>query len=619
MGLSNNSTLGDNNPDYNFLEDYSSFSVVIAGEYNSGKSTIINALVGTKLLETGSLPTTDAVTLITHDAADEDDEDESARLLLSEHGIVHHRVPLPLLQDLTLVDTPGTNAVLRDHTVTTLRLLPAADLILFVTSADRPFPESERALLESMAAYNDRQSILVVINKMDVLNDAGGDYGAEEKQRVVEFVSNHAATLLGARPTVLAVSARDALAAKLTRGSTSLASSANNNTATNAAAPHQSSAVWQRSNFASLESFLRDSLTTDTKIKAKLRSPLAAAEGRLDQCRVRLRADRQELEADAATLNLLQSQLAAGRQQIEAELHEAARDMCGRVRAEGARGAVLLRRTSGVWDFYAQSGLTTVSGTNDNNSGRQQLQRAWDKTKPTATLAAAQTPSSSPSSTTPQTVQAELLEFANETAASVATRSRAQGQAVIEFLGHRSRLHNHSLVGRVTAASRFEETRQQLAHNLRRSVELHVDLDEAAVQESLLVRWQQAAWLSAGLNVGAVGSVVATATQWIDVVPGLVGAAALGTASALLVTVGRPQLVQQLYADRWAACGEGLEEDLQVLCAQEGERLARRIRDGVTPYTRFVEAEHERIARLSDQCDRLQQAAQRLRKRINNL
>jgi len=619
VGLSN-STLGgggENNPDYNFLEDYSSFSVVIAGEYNSGKSTIINALMGTKLLETGSLPTTDAVTLITHDAADDDEDDESARFLLSEHGIVRHRVPLPLLQDLTLVDTPGTNAVLRDHTFTTLRLLPAADLILFVTSADRPFPESERALLESIAAYNDRQSILVVINKMDVLNDAGGNYGAEEKQRVVEFVSNHAATLLGARPTVLAVSARDALAAKLTRGSNLTAHSANN-TADTAPAPHQSSAVWQRSNFASLESFLRDSLTTDTKIKAKLRSPLAAAEGRLDQCRVRLRADRQELEADAATLNLLQNQLAAGRQQVEAELHEAARDMCGRVRAEGARGSVLLRRTARWWDFYAQaaSGLT-VGGTNDNNSGRQQLQRAWEKTKPTTTLAAAQFSSSSSSS--PQTVQAELLEFANETAVSVATRSRAQGQAVIEFLGHRSRLHNHSLVGRVTAASRFEETRQQLAHNLRRSVELHVDLDEAAVQESLLVRWQQAAWLSAGLNVGAVGSVVATATQWIDVVPGLVGATALGAASALLVTVGRPQLVQQLYADRWAACGESLEEDLQVLCAQEGERLARRIRDGVTPYTRFVETEHERIERLSDQCDRLRQAAQRLRKRINNL
>jgi hypothetical protein len=42
----------------------STFSVVIAGEFNAGKSTLINALLGQKLLETGALPTTDTITVL---------------------------------------------------------------------------------------------------------------------------------------------------------------------------------------------------------------------------------------------------------------------------------------------------------------------------------------------------------------------------------------------------------------------------------------------------------------------------------------------------------------------------------------------------------------------------
>jgi len=40
-----------------------------------------------------------------------------------------------------------TNAVLREHESLTREFVPRADLVLFVTSADRPFTESERAFL----------------------------------------------------------------------------------------------------------------------------------------------------------------------------------------------------------------------------------------------------------------------------------------------------------------------------------------------------------------------------------------------------------------------------------------------------------------------------------------
>lgn len=600
VGLSNSTTYWYKKD--SLLQDLASFSVVVAGEYNSGKSTLINALTGAKLLETGTLPTTDTITVITHDNSSnsdgEGDDDAAATVkkqLQAMPGIRHHSIHLPLLQDLTLVDTPGTNAVLRDHTATTLALLPNADLILFVTAADRPFSESERNLLQSICHY--RKSIVVIVNKMDVLDHAGGLHGSTEKQRVVDFVTEHASELLGARPIVIPISSRDALAAKLTYQNNN---SANSNSS--------SSSSWQRSNFAALESFLRDSLTTETKIKAKLSSPVGVAEGLLEECRERVAAQRQDLDADVATLNLLQGQFAAWRRDVEAELNEAARDLRARTLQESERGAILLRRM-GLWEFYSATTLATLFGTSKNNH-TQKLQSAWNKTKPTF----------APPSTT---VQSELLEMVKATAETVATRGRAQGQTVIEFLGQRPVLKNakgSSLVGSVTAASRFEDTRQQLAQHLQQAVHRHTDdWDERAAEESLLTALQRTAWVSAGLNAGAVGTILAAiTTSAVDVVSAVAGASALAASSALVMTAGRQQLVKR-YSDQWTGRGASLHEDVEAITGQQVEILGRRIRDGVAPYTRFVEAEQERLERLAEQCEQLTVKAQRLRQRIRDL
>ena len=40
------------------------FLVVIVGEFNSGKSTVINALLGTKFLADGFLPTTNEISVL---------------------------------------------------------------------------------------------------------------------------------------------------------------------------------------------------------------------------------------------------------------------------------------------------------------------------------------------------------------------------------------------------------------------------------------------------------------------------------------------------------------------------------------------------------------------------
>src|SRR5438094_933673 len=107
------------------------FLLVVVGEFNAGKSAFINALAGQRLMEEGATPTTAHVTPVRID-------------------------------DINIVDTPGTNAIIRAHEQITSDFVPRADLVLFVTSADRPFTETERlsALRADLALLDDVESQL---------------------------------------------------------------------------------------------------------------------------------------------------------------------------------------------------------------------------------------------------------------------------------------------------------------------------------------------------------------------------------------------------------------------------------------------------------------------------
>jgi hypothetical protein len=69
--------------------------------------------------------------------------------------------PLPLLEEVNFVDTPGTNAISREHEAITLDFIPRSDLVLFVTSADRPFTESERAFMEKIKNWGKKIVVFV--------------------------------------------------------------------------------------------------------------------------------------------------------------------------------------------------------------------------------------------------------------------------------------------------------------------------------------------------------------------------------------------------------------------------------------------------------------------------
>ena len=174
------------------------FLLVIAGEFNSGKSSFINALLGERVLPEGVTPTTDRINLLRH-GPEVTEHALEAYLLERTH-------PAELLRELSVVDTPGTNAVIRRHEELTRDFVPRADLVLFVTSADRPFSESEREFLERIREWG--KKIVFIVNKIDILA------GPAEQTEVLAYVRDNAASLLGETPHVFPVSARRAVQAR---------------------------------------------------------------------------------------------------------------------------------------------------------------------------------------------------------------------------------------------------------------------------------------------------------------------------------------------------------------------------------------------------------------------
>ena len=128
------------------------------------------------VLDEGVTPTTAHIHLIRYGAT------TSTEVLGS--GIRVVTAPVDFLKDIHIVDTPGTNAIIREHERLTTEFVPRADFVLFVTSADRPFTETERAFVEAIRAWG--KKVVVVVNKIDIFERAA------ELDEVLTFVGDAA-------------------------------------------------------------------------------------------------------------------------------------------------------------------------------------------------------------------------------------------------------------------------------------------------------------------------------------------------------------------------------------------------------------------------------------------
>ena len=230
------------------------FLLVIAGEFNSGKSSFINALLGERVLPEGVTPTTDRINVLRH-GPEVSEQLREAYLLERTH-------PAEVLRELNIVDTPGTNAIIRRHEQLTRDFVPRSDLVLFVTSADRPFTESERGFLEQIREWG--KKIVFIVNKIDILTRP------EERDEVIRYVRENATGLLGETPEIFAVSARQALEA---RGEGGRDGEDGEDGKGGKGGPNGEE-VWARSGFGSVEDYLLNTLDQQERVRLKLLNPL---------------------------------------------------------------------------------------------------------------------------------------------------------------------------------------------------------------------------------------------------------------------------------------------------------------------------------------------------------
>lgn len=173
------------------------FSVGIMGEFRRGKSTVINALLGQKIVPADIVPCSATLNYIRWDSeknaeihfkngdvktvpVDELSDyvtkitEESSKMAETvDHAVVHY--PCSFCQNgVQIVDTPGLND---DERMTAIseKVIPTLDAIIMVIVPDSPFSQSEAEFVRNKVMASDLGRIIFVVNKIDVVDEDDRD------------------------------------------------------------------------------------------------------------------------------------------------------------------------------------------------------------------------------------------------------------------------------------------------------------------------------------------------------------------------------------------------------------------------------------------------------------
>lgn len=128
--------------------------LVIVGEVKAGKSSFINALVQEEVCPVAPGPCTRGIQELVY----------GAERSVVNLGPSWDRVYLPkeVLREVTVVDTPGTNSIVRDHQTITENYIPQSDLVVFVFSAVNPHTKTAWELLTAIEKQWHRKMVFVL-------------------------------------------------------------------------------------------------------------------------------------------------------------------------------------------------------------------------------------------------------------------------------------------------------------------------------------------------------------------------------------------------------------------------------------------------------------------------
>jgi small GTP-binding protein len=532
------------------LEDL--FTIVVVGEFNAGKSSLINALFGAKLRVEGPIPVDDVISILRY-------ADEPSQKRLSDF-VIEQFYPVEFLRNITLVDTPGTNSIVQRHQEITEDYIPRADLILFVTSIDRPLSESERSFLQYIREWG--KKVVFVLNKIDTKSES-------EIAQVLAYLTTNVNSIFGFDPIIHPVAAKLALESKLGN-----------------AQPRE----WTRSRFEALEDYIFQVLSEKERVRIKLNAPLETILS-LSKKQFRMIESRREvLASDKARIDSINEQL----QKAKADLLSNFRQFVLRI------DNLLLdleRRGLDFLDRYVR--IQHVMMLRDASRFREEFERqvfqGWKGNIDTTIQEAV------------DWLVKENMKLWNGTVDAFHRRAEADAK-------------NDDVIGRV--GREFAYNREEVYARMRNNAEQRLSSYDVNVESRRIIDNAMRAVLhSFGLGAGALGLgyllTTAVSSTAVDVT-GLTAATMLLVTSFLILPYKRTKAKEE-FKRRIEELRTHLQESLDRESGTEIDRMLLGITSAFEPYQRFYALESEKIERFAGKLTKVEAEAREITAEIAKL
>jgi len=149
------------------------FNLVVVGRFSRGKTSLMNAVIGSDRLPTGIVPLTSVITTVTYGSKEQvvlEYQDRGMRSQIPLEALPDYitqagnpgnskkikvaEVQLPsdvLRRGSYFVDTPGLGSPILENTRTTESFLPEADAFILVTGYESPLSEDEVRFLRGVS------------------------------------------------------------------------------------------------------------------------------------------------------------------------------------------------------------------------------------------------------------------------------------------------------------------------------------------------------------------------------------------------------------------------------------------------------------------------------------
>ena len=256
------------------------FLFVVIGEVKAGKSSFINALLGSgEICEVGADPRTNMVSKIVY-AEGQGYSREAKPGELREIGR-----PVPILEQIAIVDTPGTNSPVQQHEDITKDFIPNSDLVVFVFFSKNPYTNTAWSLVD-FAHREWKKPVIFVLQQADLADE-------RELDSSLRYIQQEAQQRQIPSPQIFATSAKQAINA-----------------------PEGS----KEGGFAPVQTFVRDTITGGKGYRLKLASNIGSAEQIVERLGRDMQLLEQQLIADETVVNKIQQRLGQGREQSTYEI-----------------------------------------------------------------------------------------------------------------------------------------------------------------------------------------------------------------------------------------------------------------------------------------------------------